>query len=581
MRSQNKDMKKLPLQWLKADEQGAAKGPILLLLAIILVIGTGTTFYFLKTGPAEHAQGDLKTGHVKPLKVPASTDVPKNKNEAKNNKNNPAKKNLDSRQIVMGASAKETAQSNASVISGDKPVVNEQMQLIQRDSSPHAKKVTAIATRQHDNPVRTRYSKPVTKPVPKPVSGNSKPGINNQKPGIAIQPSAAQKPESFDEMIARARNSLFTVFNVRDFGNDDYTILQGSSFLYNNKGYLVTNGHVVEGAKTVGIVATDGRKYTGTVVGFSYKPDVALIHVPKLSGAKTFPIDQKNYAINTPVAAIANNLSVKTTKGKIIENNLDMQIDPNDPYSYPNMYVTTASTPPGFSGGPLIATNTKKIIGINSLHNLTEDKIGYSMPFNQVENLVQSWSKKPMTEKQIATLYKNPDISEKKTALVKKKTKKKETVSQTKADEKVQPKDSKQAVSSTVPESKKENQSSINTTEKETAMKSNADTKDPTVVETKDEPRNSSQSTNLEDADADKEDNATTVDKQVSAEQTTAITTGSNQQQTDPSKEKSTGSEPMTDSKTEKLDPKSDADDQQEMNQDQQSSASTIETETR
>jgi|GEM_PF-2800179 len=437
MRPLNRSKKKVSLQWLIKNELGAAKGPILLLLAIILVIGTGT-FYFFKAGPVEHAQGDRKVEHLNSLKVPVSTGIKTNKNEEINTQIKSAKKSMGIQHVEKSHNEKQLVKSNKPVVSTEKTITNASMQLVHQDLSPKSKVQNAtVNTNRQPESVR-----------------------NSKKPATTLKPSAVQKEESFDEMIARARNSLFTVFNVQDYGEDDYTILQGSSFLYNNKGYLVTNGHVVEGAKTVGIVATNGKKYTGTVVGFSYKPDVALIHVPKLSGVKTFPIDQKSYSINTSVAAIANNLSVKTTKGKIIEKNLDMQVGPKDPYSYPKMYVTTASTPPGFSGGPLIGIKSKKIIGINSLHSLTENHIGYSMPFNQVEKLVKAWSKKPMTEKQIAALYKNPNNNDKKTALIKKETKKNDNTRQTKSDEKELAKASKKEIVVNSTDSKKTNKSS-------------------------------------------------------------------------------------------------------------------------
>lgn len=404
MRFPNQKYRQLSLR----NELGIAKGPVILLIAVLLIIGAAA-YQFMQSRPIDHAQENRSSGQLNKLKNPAS----------------PApeialKKNTDP------SSAKNDRHDYEAAVSGKSKnaVLDEALatdeQKVQSNTATGARNEQTAATSPVTH-MNLAQSVPAKQPeknsaATKPQTVTAKPNSNqttSSKP--AVSASQAENKETFADMIARARKSLFTIYNVQDM-EDEYNILQGSTFLYNNKGMLVTNGHVVEGSKTVGVIAGDGKKYTGTVIGFSYTPDVALIHVPDLSGKNPFPMDSKKYDVNSPVAAIANHLSVKTTKGKIIEKDLNMKTDPDDPYYYPNMYVVTAATPPGFSGGPLISTKTNKIIGINSLHSLAEANIGYSMPIKEAEKLLKKWSEKPMTEKQITGLYKDPNFNDKTTA---------------------------------------------------------------------------------------------------------------------------------------------------------------------
>jgi len=387
MRSLPRKKKRSSLQshflFLRKNERGAIKLSLILLVVLLLAAVTAITAFML-TGSNQETQRQQHQGSNITKKAseakPSQKDAVKHKGIAANKRKNDSNNAVDIQQS-----------QSASVVSH--PAGQNTKKIIIQDDSTYVKGQTIHI------PISAGKQKQfVSVPLQKGSKAKPATGKVNKK-----------KPETTDQMIARARKSLFTVLNIQQGTKDDYTILQGSSFLYNNKGYLITNGHVVEGALSVAIVDQKGKKYTGKVVGFSYNPDLAMVYVPKLAGQKAFPIDQKKtYNVNNKVAAIANHLSLTTTKGKIIGKNLSMLLDSKDPYFYPNMYVTTAATPPGFSGGPLISLSSKKIIGINSLHNLMDSGIGYSLPFNQVNKLVQSWSKKHMTQKEIIALYKNP-----------------------------------------------------------------------------------------------------------------------------------------------------------------------------
>ncbi|WLV24015.1 trypsin-like peptidase domain-containing protein [Aciduricibacillus chroicocephali] len=411
-----------------SSEKGIAKLPLVLLVAAVFVIGL-VAFQLFHSASSEYTQGEQKTDRLQQLKQPVAAkdkdqSIAAPHDRTGNNSSVHSKSVSQSTANVSAAVGKEQTANDPHKSSSraDVSTVASKGQTAPRTAEENTVEVKHGQMQlvlqpeagQHQKKAVVAQPKPDVQSKPSNQSKNSTVNKSTASPNKTTQ--SATKTETFAEMITRARKSLFTIYNVQDTSADEYTILQGSTFLYNNKGMLVTNGHVVEGAKTVSVLAENGKKYKGTVIGFAYKPDVALVYVPQLLGMKPFPIDTKKYGVDTQVAAIANQLSVKTTKGKIIETDLNMKTSDNDPYFYPKMYVTSAATPPGFSGGPLISIKQKKIIGINSLHSLTENSIGYSMPFNEAEKLLSKWSKKPMTEKEIMALYKNPSAGDKTTA---------------------------------------------------------------------------------------------------------------------------------------------------------------------
>lgn len=399
-------------------ERGSAKGSIIL-AAVLLIAGGAFAAYLWMSGGSQPVEKNSNAGKIaqhqkKPI-----------------DKTNPAASGqTDREKKAVSASKKDTCTSSAdssvlerSAIKAAAPKPSEERDAASQQDSSRAH-MFAVHTEQNvqlerpiileKRPKREHPSIPHAGPNKQQehTNGGKQPQI--QPP--AKKPNQQAGRETFDQLIQRARLSLFTVLNITSYtgGNgqlEEYIELQGSGFLYDKYGRIVTNGHVVEGKTSVEIIGSDGKTYKGKVIGFSYNPDVALIEVPQLAGRTAFPIDKnKTYRIGDKVAAIADQLDVTLTVGNILDKNLNIKVAPNDPYFYPNLYVTSAATPPGFSGGPLIAVKAKKIIGINSLHNQTNDSLGYTIPFKEVESNVKAWSKKPMTEEEINQVYKKQTV---------------------------------------------------------------------------------------------------------------------------------------------------------------------------
>lgn len=173
---------------------------------------------------------------------------------------------------------------------------------------------------------------------------------------------------------------------------------QGSGFLYNNKGDIVTNAHVVEGFDTVTVVNNTGQEFVGNVIGISDTVDVALIRVDEISGKQPLEMDLMKSTVGTSVIAIGspNNKANTATTGNVTATGRNF----NENFVYTDLYETDAGIAPGSSGGPLIDALTEKVIGINSIILTDNPAIGYSIPVYSVYQMLKSWEANPLTPKE-------------------------------------------------------------------------------------------------------------------------------------------------------------------------------------
>ncbi|MGP4062393.1 S1C family serine protease [Halobacillus sp. H74] len=174
---------------------------------------------------------------------------------------------------------------------------------------------------------------------------------------------------------------------------EDGTI--GSGFLYNEKGDVITNAHVVANQENVKVVTADSKKMPGEVIGISRDTDVAVVRVAGLKGKKPLPIRQDgSVELLDEVLALGSPLGLQNTVTRGEISGLDRTLD-IEPFHYKNMYQISAPISPGNSGGPLLDRETGEVIGINSA-KLDEETIGFSIPIEDILPVVERWSESPM-----------------------------------------------------------------------------------------------------------------------------------------------------------------------------------------
>lgn len=165
----------------------------------------------------------------------------------------------------------------------------------------------------------------------------------------------------------------------------------GSGIIISSDGYIVTNNHVVEGAKSVSVVLNTGKEYEATVVGLDAKTDLAVI---KIDG-KDLPVatlgDSAKCQVGELAVAIGNPLGQElagtVTVGVISAVNRTIQT--SDDGGTMTLLQTDAAINPGNSGGALVNAYGE-IVGINSMKFSGEnvEGIGFAIPINSAKPVI-------------------------------------------------------------------------------------------------------------------------------------------------------------------------------------------------
>ena len=161
----------------------------------------------------------------------------------------------------------------------------------------------------------------------------------------------------------------------------------GSGFFISSDGYLITNNHVVEGARAVTVHLEGGRELPGEVVGTDPRTDLALVKVQLGKGEAAHHVtlgDSDAARVGDWVVAIGApfGLDHSVTAGIISAKGRVIGAGP-----YDDFLQTDASINPGNSGGPLFNLEGE-VVGVNTAINPRGQGIGFSVPSNVVKSVV-------------------------------------------------------------------------------------------------------------------------------------------------------------------------------------------------
>ena len=174
---------------------------------------------------------------------------------------------------------------------------------------------------------------------------------------------------------------------------------QGSGFIVDSHGHILTNNHVIEGGRQVEVTLSNKHKYKAQVVLTDPPHDLALLQIDApnltpavLSSSQNLQVGQKVYAIGNPfglsgtmtTGIISALRSVRGPEGNLIENAIQ----------------TDAAINPGNSGGPLLNSHGE-VIGINSLIATDPNAqvaveqsagIGFAIPINTAKAVLEDFA---------------------------------------------------------------------------------------------------------------------------------------------------------------------------------------------
>lgn len=186
-----------------------------------------------------------------------------------------------------------------------------------------------------------------------------------------------------------------------------YTIMteggQGSGFLFNDQGMVVTNAHVIAGFTDVIVRNINGQDVPGQVIGVSGKSDIALIKVESFEGINPLESEMEPTDIGTEVIALGSPSGFENTATIGYLTGIDRDFEQE--FLYEDIYQIDAPIAQGSSGGPLLDAGTGKVIGINSLVMMEGDSIGFSIPMYSMHEELTNWAENPMAPEEVAEKF--------------------------------------------------------------------------------------------------------------------------------------------------------------------------------
>ena len=175
----------------------------------------------------------------------------------------------------------------------------------------------------------------------------------------------------------------------------------GTGFIYTENGYVITNQHVVEGAKQLKVTLHSGETVDAVLVGADIQTDVAVLRIQK-EGLKALPIgDSAKMRVGEFVLAIGDPISADELSGSVTFGILSALSREINIEGFVNEYMQTdAAVNPGNSGGPLINMRGE-VIGVTSAkyvsagydesgQNISSEGIGFALPINNVVEIAAS-----------------------------------------------------------------------------------------------------------------------------------------------------------------------------------------------
>ena len=161
---------------------------------------------------------------------------------------------------------------------------------------------------------------------------------------------------------------------------------QGSGFVYDFNGHIVTNQHVVRSADEVEVRFSNGEWRTADVVGTDVYTDLAVLRVDDVPDpAEPLPLAEDGYSQGTPVAALGNPLGLEGSITQGIVSGVNRSMRTEDNFVIPDTVQTDAGIDRGNSGGPLV-TLDGEVVGVNRARQGTS--IGFAVSSHLVERVV-------------------------------------------------------------------------------------------------------------------------------------------------------------------------------------------------
>jgi putative serine protease PepD len=210
------------------------------------------------------------------------------------------------------------------------------------------------------------------------------------------QPTASTSPLTINEIYRRTNQGIvkLTVSSVTttNFGGSQTQEAQGSGWVYDANGDIVTDQHVVAGARSIKVTFWNGKTYNAKLVGADGSTDLAVVKV-SVPSSLLHPLtvgDSSKLQVGDGVVAIGSPFGLSETVTSGIVSALHRSITSPTHYSIPDSIQTDAAINHGNSGGALLNMNGE-VVGVTAQIDSSSggnEGVGFAIPSNTIKSVV-------------------------------------------------------------------------------------------------------------------------------------------------------------------------------------------------
>ena len=227
------------------------------------------------------------------------------------------------------------------------------------------------------------------------ASGDGTKTVVRQVTVESSQPASHTTALSINEIYRLAHRGVVDVTvagSSSPFDPSQSSRAEGSGFVYDTKGDIVTNQHVVAGAQSITVKFWNGKTYKATIVGTDSSTDLAVIRV-HAPASQLHPLslgDSDAVEVGDSVVAIGSPFGLDGTVTSGIVSALHREMTSPSHFAIDDSIQTDAAINHGNSGGPLLSSSGD-VIGVNSQIESDSggnDGVGFAIPSNTVRTVV-------------------------------------------------------------------------------------------------------------------------------------------------------------------------------------------------
>jgi putative serine protease PepD len=226
--------------------------------------------------------------------------------------------------------------------------------------------------------------------------GGSKTTVVQQVPvGTTAQPAASTTPLSVTGVYDRTANGVVEITASSSapspFGGSRTAQAQGSGFVYDTAGHVITNDHVVAGGGSISVRLWNGRTFKATLVGADPSTDLAVLKIDA-PASMLHPLalaDSSAVRVGQAVVAIGSPFGLENSVTAGIVSALHREMTAPNNFTIADSIQTDAAINHGNSGGPLLDL-TGKVVGVTSqIESDSGDNagVGFAVPSNTVRSI--------------------------------------------------------------------------------------------------------------------------------------------------------------------------------------------------